>query len=158
MFFRVTDRTKRLVQLFPCRGKSRLSHQQKSRRARHLEFKSAVGIGGDLLFQFQMVQPSLVTPILRCGGGYGAAGGVGDRPGKVELFRAGVRRPLNDSLQPFVCLGVCAKAQEHRSGTNQKELPCRFHEMMDYFSASSVNGLVSTWNGLKILTLPTNGR
>jgi len=30
--------------------------------------------------------------------------------------------------------------------------------MMDYFFASSVNGLVNTWNGLKILTLPTNGR
>jgi hypothetical protein len=71
---------------------------------------------------------------------------------------AGFRRSLNDGLQPLLHLGGHAKARKHRNGGDQKNLPGRFHGMFDYFFASSVNGLVSTWNGLKILTPPTNGR
>jgi hypothetical protein len=71
---------------------------------------------------------------------------------------AGVRRSLNNGLQPLLRLGEHAKARKHRNGSDQKELPCHFHGMFNYFFASSVNGLASTWNGLKILMLPTNGR
>jgi hypothetical protein len=90
------------------------------------------------------------------------AGVVGDRTGTIELLRggmgAGVRRSLNNGLQPLLRLGEHNKARKRRSDGDQKDWSCHFHGMFDYFFSSSVNGLVSTWNGLKILTPPVNGR
>ena len=107
-------------------------------RPRDLELKSAVGFRGDLSFQYQDVPQeriSLVTPVIHRGPGQRMAGGVRDRAGTVEFLRGGIgaraRRCWN-CRQPRR-LGLRADAQEHRSGRNQKELPCRFHGMIKLF-------------------------
>ena len=74
---------------FQAGAESGLSRQQEARRARNLEFKRAVGVCGDLFFEFQNIRLeriSLVTPILHRCAGQGMAGGVGDGAGTLEIL------------------------------------------------------------------------
>jgi hypothetical protein len=45
-----------------------------------------------------------------------------------------------------------------KPGANCARSPFNFTVPAGYCFASNFTGLVSTWNGLKILTLPTSGR
>jgi len=93
------------------------------------------------------MEPSLVTPILHRRASQGIAGGVGDRPGTGEFLSggigAGVRRFLNNGLQPLLRLGERAKAISTEA-QKPEGIAVSFSCDDQLFFASSVNGLVST--------------
>ncbi|MGO8836048.1 MAG: hypothetical protein ACLQAH_02505 [Limisphaerales bacterium] len=58
----------------------------------------------------------------------------------------------------MIHLVVPETAINRRPGTNRARSRVNFTFGSGYGFASNFTGLVSTWNGLKILTLPANGR